>query len=90
VILYLTYWFPARARSRMIALFLAAAPLSTLVGAPLSGYVLGLDGAAGLRGWQWMFILEGLPTVLVVSIFCSCFQTVRNGSAGSPGKSAIG
>ena len=49
VILYLTYWFPAHARSRMIALFLAAAPLSTLVGAPLSGYVLGLDGALALR-----------------------------------------
>jgi MFS transporter, ACS family, tartrate transporter len=65
VILYLTYWFPARARSRMIALFLAAAPLSTLIGAPLSGYVLGLDGALALRGWQWMFILEGVPTVLV-------------------------
>ncbi|WJR80903.1 MFS transporter [Bradyrhizobium sp. NP1] len=65
VILYLTYWFPERTRSRMIALFLAAAPLSTLIGAPISSSLLGLDGAGGLRGWQWLFILEGLPTVLV-------------------------
>jgi MFS family permease len=65
VILYLTYWFPERTRSRMIALFLAAAPLSTLIGAPISSSLLGLEGVGGLRGWQWLFILEGLPTVLV-------------------------
>jgi ACS family tartrate transporter-like MFS transporter len=65
VILYLTYWFPTRARSRIIALFLAAGPLSTMIGAPLSAQLMGLAGVRGLSGWQWMFIVEAVPTVLV-------------------------
>jgi ACS family tartrate transporter-like MFS transporter len=64
VILYLTYWFPARARARAVALFMAASPVTGAVGGPLSGAVLQfMDGVAGLRGWQWLFLLEGAPAV---------------------------
>ncbi|HJU17247.1 MAG TPA: MFS transporter [Stellaceae bacterium] len=65
IILFLTYWFPAAYRARMVGRFMAAIPISTIIGAPLSGLILGLDGAWGLRGWQWLFICEGVPTVLL-------------------------
>ena len=65
IILYLTFWFPARERARIVSLFMAAIPLATVIGAPLSGALLGLDGVGGLKGWQWMFILEGVPAVLL-------------------------
>lgn len=64
IIYYLTCWFPARQRARIIALFLVALPLSSVIGAPLSTWLLGFEGM-GLRGWQWMFLLEGIPTVLL-------------------------
>ncbi len=64
VVLYLTYWYPARYRARVLALFTIVVPISTVIGGPVSGVLLGLDGWLGLRGWQWMFILEGLPSVL--------------------------
>lgn len=65
MILYLTYWFPAEQRARMTGLFMAAVPVSTALGAPLGGLLLGLDGVAGLTGWQWIFIVEGLPSVII-------------------------
>ena len=65
IILFLTYWFPAHYRARMVGRFMAAIPISTVIGAPLSGLILGMDGIWGLRGWQWLFICEGLPTVLL-------------------------
>jgi MFS family permease len=65
VILYLTYWFPAEQRARIIGLFTVAIPASSFVGSPISAALLGIDGWFGLRGWQWMFILEGLPAVLL-------------------------
>jgi MFS transporter, ACS family, tartrate transporter len=65
IILFLTYWFPAAYRARMVGRFMAAVPISTVIGAPLSGLILGLDGVWGLRGWQWLFICEGVPTVLL-------------------------
>ncbi|MBI3856842.1 MAG: MFS transporter [Planctomycetes bacterium] len=65
IILYLTYWVPARERARMGALFMIAAPVAMAIGAPLSGAILGMDGKAGLRGWQWLFIIEGAPAVLL-------------------------
>jgi MFS family permease len=66
VILYLTYWFPAAQRSRMIALFMTAIAISNVVGAPVSGAIMEfLDGANGWHGWQWLFLLEGIPSVLV-------------------------
>ncbi len=63
MILYMTYWFPASTRARFIALFLAGVPLSNVIGAPISGWLLGLSGH-GLAGWQWMLILEGVPSLI--------------------------
>src|SRR5207237_10398880 len=65
VILYLKNWFPARARARTVARFMTAAPLSGVVGGPLSGALLGLHLKSGLAGWQWMFLMEGLPAGLL-------------------------
>lgn len=65
IILYLTYWYPAQYRARILAAFAVAVPVSTVIGAPISGYLLGLDGVGGLKGWQWLFILEGLPAALL-------------------------
>ncbi|WP_172652807.1 MFS transporter [Rhodococcus opacus] len=65
VILYLTFWFPPSYRARVIALFSMAIPLASVLGSPISGYLLGLDGLLGLRGWQWLFIIEGLPAVIL-------------------------
>jgi MFS family permease len=66
VILYLTFWFPADRRAHVIALFMTAIPVSNVIGSPLSGAILQLlDGAGGWRGWQWLFLIEGIPSVLV-------------------------
>jgi len=65
IILYLTYWYPAEYRARFLAAFAVAVPVSTVIGAPISGLLLGLDGLMGLRGWQWLFIIEGIPSVLL-------------------------
>jgi ACS family tartrate transporter-like MFS transporter len=72
IILYLTYWFPARERARMVALFMAASPITGVLGNPLSGAIMqGMDQLGGLHGWQWVFLLEGLPAVVlgVVALF---------------------
>lgn len=65
IILYLSYWFPARQRAAVTALFMAAAPLSTVLGSPLSGALLEMDGMLGFKGWQWLFVLEAVPAVLL-------------------------
>jgi ACS family tartrate transporter-like MFS transporter len=65
VILYLKNWFPAQARARTVARFMTAAPLSGMLGGPLSGALLGVHLTGGLAGWQWMFLLEGIPAVLL-------------------------
>jgi ACS family tartrate transporter-like MFS transporter len=73
IILYLTYWFPARERARVMALFMAAIPLAGVLGNPLSGAVMEyLHGVGGLKGWQWLFLLEGIPSVLLgfAVLFC--------------------
>lgn len=65
-LLYLTYWFPDARRGRIVALFMVGLPLSSLIGAPLSGWILSIfDGVHGLRGWQWLFALEAMPSVLL-------------------------
>jgi MFS transporter, ACS family, tartrate transporter len=65
VAFYLATWFPAEYRTRIIAWFMVAIPISSVIGGPASGYLLALDGALGLGGWQWLFIVEGLPAVIV-------------------------
>lgn len=62
---YLTLWFPQAYRARFSAFFIAAQPLAFIAGGPLSGLILGMDGIAGLQGWQWLFLIEGLPAVIL-------------------------
>ncbi len=64
-LLYLSLWFPARQRAVAIAAFMAAAPLSTAVGSPISGALMELPRIAGLANWQWLYILEALPAILL-------------------------
>ena len=66
VILYLTFWFPARYRARIISTFMLSIPIALALGAPISTKLLELDGLLGLKGWQWLFIIEGLPGVFLV------------------------
>lgn len=66
VILYLTYWYPAARRGRIIAFFMTAIPIAGLIGTPLSGAIMSaLDGAAGWGGWRWMFLIEALPAFIL-------------------------
>ena len=65
IVLYFTYWFPARERARALAQFTLASMAAGIVGGPLSGALLSLRGAGGLDGWQWLFIVEGLPAVML-------------------------
>ncbi|QEE39210.1 MULTISPECIES: MFS transporter [unclassified Methylobacterium] len=71
VILYTTQWFPAHRRARVIAVFMAAIPISGIFGNPLSGWIMdAFNGAHGLSGWQWMFLIEAVPAVLIgVAVF---------------------
>ena len=65
IILYITYWFPAPERARTVAMFATGGVLAGVVGSPISGALLEMDGLGGLAGWQWLFLLEGLPAVLL-------------------------
>jgi ACS family tartrate transporter-like MFS transporter len=65
IILYLTYWFPREHRARIVSMFMTAVPIATVIGAPVSGALLGLHGLAGIEGWRWLFIIEGVPAVLL-------------------------
>ena len=79
-ILFLTYWLPSQYRARILATFTVSIPLATFIGSPLSVALLELDGVLGLRGWQWLFILEGVPTVLL-GIACLFVLTDRPAQA---------
>ena len=65
VIYYLTYWVPAAGRARLVGLFMTAVPISTALGGPLSGAILRLDGALGLSGWQWLYLTETIPSLVL-------------------------
>jgi ACS family tartrate transporter-like MFS transporter len=65
VILYLTFWLPPSVRSSVMAMFVTAIPLSNILGSPLSAKILSVNHFAGLEGWQWLFILEGSPAILL-------------------------
>jgi MFS transporter, ACS family, tartrate transporter len=80
IIFYLTLWFPAIYRARMIGYFMAAIPLSTVIGAPVSGLLLGLDGFMGMKGWQWLFITEAVPS-LILSLVVFFYLTDRPSDA---------
>lgn len=70
IIFYMTLWFPASYRARVVGLFMFAVPVSTVIGSPISGYLLNLHGALGLEGWQWIFLIEALPAlVMAVGVF---------------------
>jgi MFS transporter, ACS family, tartrate transporter len=68
IIFYLTLWFPATYRARIVGYFMAAIPLSSVIGAPVSSMLLGLDGVAGFKGWQWLFIMEAVPAVILAVV----------------------
>jgi D-galactonate transporter len=76
IIFYLTLWFPSAYRGRIIGQFMAAVALSSVVGAPVSGTVLGLHGLAGLAGWQWLFLIEAAPA-LVLGVVTYFYLTDR-------------
>ena len=69
IVLYLTWWFPSYYRSRMMAIFQSASVISLIVGPPVSAWLLTLDGMFGLAGWQWLFLVEALPPLIM------CFVT---------------
>ena len=71
MVLYMTWWFPAYYRSRMTALFMSAGVVSQIIGPPIGGLLLRLHGMFGLVGWQWLFILEAVPSIIM------CFVTWR-------------
>lgn len=65
IILFMTYWFPRRRRARYIGLFMLGIPLASLIGGPISGALLEMDGVMGLKGWQWLYIVEAVPSVVL-------------------------
>ena len=81
VFLYLTSWFPATARARATSLFLLGIPIANILGSPISGALLTLEGLGGLRGWQWLLLIEGLPATLL-GIVCLLVLTDRPEQAG--------
>lgn len=80
IIFFLTLWFPATYRARIVGYFMAAIPLSSALGSPVSASLLGLDGVAGFRGWQWLFIAEAAPS-LVLAVVTYFYLTDRPAEA---------
>jgi MFS family permease len=74
VLFFLTLWFPAAYRGRVIGLFFAAIPISGIIGSPISGLLLGLDGVAGLQGWQWLYLVEAMPAIILSPIVAFYLQ----------------
>ena len=68
IIYYLTQWFPARERAKAVALFMTGTAIAGVVGGPISSGLLLLDGTAGLHGWQWLFVVEGIPAILLAPV----------------------
>jgi ACS family tartrate transporter-like MFS transporter len=81
MIYYLTLWFPLSYRGRFTAIFCTAIPIAGIISGPLSGLLLGMDGTLGLHGWQWLFLIQGFPAVLLAFIVLSC-PTVRRKRGG--------
>jgi len=68
IIFYLTLWFPAVYRARIVGYFMAAIPLSSVIGSPISGWILYMHGGFGLAGWQWLFIIEAVPAIILAVV----------------------
>jgi D-galactonate transporter len=68
IIFYLTLWYPSVYRGRIVGAFMAAIPLSSAIGSPISGMILGMNGVGGLDGWQWLFIIEAAPAVVLAFV----------------------
>ncbi|MGJ7509102.1 MFS transporter [Variovorax sp. GT1P44] len=68
VIFYITLWFPAAYRARIVGWFMFAIPISTVIGSPISGFILNMEGIWGMHGWQWLFILEALPALVLTFV----------------------
>lgn len=80
MILYMKRWFPANARARAVAWFMTANPIAGIVGSPVSGALLGLSGK-GLSGWQWMFLMEGIPAILLgVTVYWALSDSPKEAS----------
>ena len=77
VMLYLTYWYPTHQRSRIMAMFLMGLPMASLIGGPLSGWIMtAFAGTLGYAGWQWLFVLEAIPSVLL-GVLCLTYLPNR-------------
>ena len=76
MVLFFTYWFPASQRARTGALFMMASPVAVIIGAPVSTAVLQMDRVLGFRGWQWLFLIEGVPS-LILGVACLFLLTDR-------------
>ncbi len=68
IILYLTHWFPARERARAVGLFMTATAMAGVIGAPISSALLQMHGLGGLHGWQWLFLIEGIPAIMLAPV----------------------
>jgi D-galactonate transporter len=75
VILYLTYWYPSKRRSKMIALFMTGIPIAGVIGGPVSGWIMhSMGGMNGWAGWQWLFLIEAIPSVVMAVAVLACLQ----------------
>jgi MFS family permease len=81
VLYFITLWFPKAHRGRINGLFLASIPISGILGSPLSGWLLTLNGLLGLKGWQWLFIVEGAPAILLAP---AVIKIIQNSPAAAP------
>lgn len=81
IVLYLTYWYPARLRGRATAMFTSALPIAGIISSPISGWVMAsMGGVAGLRNWQWLFLLEGMPSI---ALGCLAYFYLSDGPASA-------
>jgi len=80
VLFFITLWIPEAYRGRVLGLFFAAIPLSGIIGAPISGFLLSLNGMGGLAGWRWLYILEGLPALLLAPVVLSYLHDSPEGA----------
>jgi MFS family permease len=81
VIYFLTLWVPSGHRARLVAAFMAAMPVASVIGSPVAGLLMQLNGAAGLKGWQWMFLIEALPALLLTVVV---LKLLRDNPAHAP------